>query len=188
MISAREAAGAFYGVWQIFRCDDKAFSFFNATEEGFWRSFSAAFILAPFQALYQITIYVGMDDPPHALRMTLVESLEYAILWLLYPFTLYYVTQLLDREDMFFRYAVAYNWFQMGIGLIIMPWIILSGFGLLPDSVADFIGTVTFIAYTFYAAYIARLGLEIAVGSAIGIVLIDILLTLVVGQVTLQML
>ena len=188
MISAREAAGALYGIWQIFRVDDKALSFFNATEDGFCRSFSAAFVLAPFQVLYQITVFTSMEQPPHALRMTVVESLEYVILWVLYPLTIYHVTRLLDCKDMFFKYAVAYNWFQMGIGLFIMPWIILSGFGFLPESIADFIGTMAFVAYTFYAAFIARIGLEVAVGTAIGIVLIDILLTLMVGQVTFTML
>ncbi len=188
MIDAKETAGALYGIWRIARCDENAFTFFNASEEGFWRSFTAAFILAPFQALYQMTVYVGMEDPPNALRMTAVESLEYVILWVLYPLTLFYVVKVLDRDEAFFRYIVAYNWFQLGIGLVIMPWIILAGFDLLPIAVADFIGTMAFIAYAFYAAFMARVGLDIAVGAAIGIVLIDILLTLLVGQTTFRML
>lgn len=188
MIDARETAGALYGVWRIARCDENAFSFFNASEEGFWRSFTAAAFLAPLQAVYQITVYTGMNEPPNAFRMMLVESLKYVILWVLYPLTLFYVARLLDREAAFLKYIVAYNWFQMGIGFVIMPWIILTGFGLLPVSVADFIGTMSFVAYTFFAAFIARAGLKLAVGTAIGIVLLDILLTLTVGQVTFRML
>ena len=187
MIEAREAAGALYGIWRIVRCDEKAFTFFNATESGFWRSFTAAFLLVPLQALYQITVYITLEDPPHALRMAAIEGLEYTILWLLFPITMYYVVRLIGREDSFLRYIVAYNWFQLGIGFVVMPWIILTGFGFLPTSVADFASTMSFVAYTFYAAFIARAGLSVAVGTAIGIVLIDILLTLMLGQVTVRM-
>lgn len=188
MIDAREAAGALYGIWRIVRCDEKAITFFNASVDGFWRSFTAAFLLAPLQAVYQITVFMGLENPPPAFRMAAVESLEYIILWLLYPFTMYYVLKLLDRDESFFGYIVAYNWFQLGIGLVIMPWIILAGFGVLPQSIADFVSTMSFVAYTFYAAFIARIALKAAVGTAIGLVLIDILLTLMVGQITFRML
>ena len=188
MIDTREAAGALYGIWRIARCDENAFTFFNASEDGFWRSFTAAFLLAPLQAAYEVSIYLGMDEPPPALRMAVVESLEYIILWVLYPLTLFYVVHMLDRQIAFFRYIVAYNWFQLGVGMVIMPWIILAGFGLLPVSVADFIVTMSFVVYSFYAAFIARAGLFVAVGTAIGVVLIDLLLTLVVSQVTFRML
>ena len=101
---------------------------------------------------------------------------------------MYYIAQALDRSHSFFCYIVSYNWFQLGIGIIIMPWIILSGFNILPGGISDFVGTMAFIAYTFYAAFMARVALDITVGGAIGIVLLDILVTLMVGQVTLRML
>lgn len=188
MIDAKEAAGALYGLWRLVRWDDKALSFFNATEQGFWRSFAAAAFVAPLQATYQISVYLTMDDPPSAWRVAAIESLEYVILWVLYPVAMLYVVKLLDRDTEFFGYMVAYNWFQLGVGYVAMPIVILSQFDLLPVSVSGFFDSLIFVAYVTYAAFIARIGLKIPTGSSIGIVVIDILLTLMVGQVTLRML
>ena len=187
MIDAKEVAGALYGLWRLVRWDDKALSFFNATESGFWRSFMAAAFVAPLQVLYQLSVYLTMDEPPSAWRMAAIESIEYVILWVLYPLAMLYVVKLLDRETEFFGYVVAYNWFQLGVGYVAMPLVILSQFELLPSSVSGFFDSLIFVAYVTYAAFIARVGLKISVGAGIGIVVIDILLTLIVSQVTLRM-
>jgi len=184
MIDPGEAAAALYGIWRIIRCDEKAVTYYKSSVSGFWNSFTAAFVLAPLQALYQVTVYLASDAAPSLMRLVTIESLEYVILWLLFPLVMFHVTQLIDRERFFLRYVVAYNWFQLGIGLIIMPWVILAGFNLIPSSIADFASTVSFVAYTFYAAFLARIGLNLTVGTAIGIVLIDLLITLLVAQIT----
>lgn len=188
MISAKEVAGALYGIWRIARWDDTAFSFFNATEQGFWRSYTAALLVAPLQALYQLSVYLTQDNPPPIGRMIAIESIEYAILWVLFPLAMFYVVKLLEREGEFFRYIVAYNWFQLAVGYVAMPLVVLSQFGLLTPPVSGFFDSMIFVAYVTYAAYLARAGLKVGVGTGIGIVVLDILLTLMVSQVTLRML
>jgi len=47
MIDAKDTAGALYGLWRLARGDASGLDFFNATLEGFWRSFAAAVIIAP---------------------------------------------------------------------------------------------------------------------------------------------
>ena len=188
MINTKEAASALYGLWRIARWDDKAFDFFNATEHGFWRSFIAAAFVAPLQAIYQISVYMTAEQPPTALRMFFVEGLEYITLWFLYPVAMLSVVKLLDRNAEFFRYLVAYNWFQLAVGFIAMPIIILSQLELLPLAFSGFFDSMVFVAYVTYAAFIAREGLRVTLATGIGIVVLDILLTLVVGQITLRML
>lgn len=188
MMDTKETAGALYGVWRIARWDEKAFSFFNATEQGFWRSYTAALCVAPLQALYQLSVYLTLDTPPPAWRMIAIESIEYVILWVLFPLAMFYIAKLLERDGAFFRYIIAYNWFQLAVGYLAMPFGILTQFGLLAPSVSGFFDSLIFVSYVTYAAFIARAGLKVGVGTSIGIVIIDILLTLMVGQVTLQML
>ncbi|MGB1875682.1 MAG: hypothetical protein ACPHGY_01985 [Rhodospirillaceae bacterium] len=188
MIDAKEVAGALYGLWRLVRWDEKALGFFNATEDGFWRSFMAAVFVAPLQATYQVSVYLTMDEPPSACRMAAIESIEYVILWTLYPLVMFYIVKLLDRETEFFGYAVAYNWFQLGVGFVAMPVVILSQLQVLPLAISGFFDSMIFVAYVTYAAFIARAGLKVSIGTGIGIVVIDILLTLMVGQVTLRML
>jgi hypothetical protein len=99
-----------------------------------------------------------------------------------------YVVKLLERETEFFRYIVAYNWFQLAVGYVAMPFVILSQFQLLPVQVSGFFDSLIFVTYVTFAAFIARVGLKVGMGASAGIVVIDILLTLMVGQVTLRML
>ena len=188
MIDTKETAGALYGLWRLARWDEEAFSFFNATEQGFWRSFAAAAFVAPLQALYQLSVYLTLDDPPSIWRMMAIESIEYVMLWVLFPLAMLYVVKLLEREAEFFRYIVAYNWFQLAVGYIAMPFVILSQFQLLPTSISGFFDSMIFVTYVTFTAFIARTGLKVGMGTSIGIVVIDILLTLMVGQVTLRML
>ncbi|MDE0799743.1 MAG: hypothetical protein OSB02_03280 [Rhodospirillaceae bacterium] len=188
MIDTKETARALYGLWRLARWDEEAFSFFNATEQGFWRSFAAAAFVAPLQALYQLSLYLTLDDPPLIWRVAAIESIEYIILWTLFPLSMLYVVKLLERETEFFRYIVAYNWFQLAVGYVAMPFVILSQFQLLPVQVSGFFDSLIFVTYVTFAAFIARVGLKVGMGASAGIVVIDILLTLMVGQVTLRML
>lgn len=187
MISTKESAGVLYGLWRIACWDEKAFEFFNATEQGFWRSYIAAALVAPLQAIYQIGVYLTAEQPPPAVRMFFIESLEYITLWLLYPVVMLSVVKILDRDAQFFRYLVAYNWFQLAVGFIAMPIIILTQFELLPLPIAGFFDSMIFVAYVSYAGFIARAGLNVTLGTGIGIVVLDIVLTLMLGQITLRM-
>lgn len=188
MIDAKETAAALYGLWRLVRGGDSCFDYFSNSEAGFWRSFIAAAVLAPLQALYQLTLYLSAETPPPLFRLTVVESLEYVILWLLYPVVMLSVVQLLDRDERYFRYMTTYNWFQMGVGLIVLPIAILSGFGLMPDGLGGVFDSITFVMYIVYAIFIARGALDLTVGAGCAIVLLDIVLTLIVGQITLRML
>ena len=188
MIDAKETAGALYGLWRLVRGDDSCFDYFSDTEAGFWRSFAAAAVLAPFQALYQVTVYLDTETPPPLFRLIAIESLEYIILWLLYPVVMLYAVQLLERKEHYFRYMTTYNWFQMGVGLIVLPMAILSGFNLIPAGLSGFVDSITFVMYIVYAIFIARGALHLSVGAGSGLVLLDIVLTLIVGQITLRML
>jgi len=129
-----------------------------------------------------------MDERPPVFRAIAIESLEYVILWVLYPFVMIYVVKLMDREPQYFRYLVAYNWFQMGVGLIVLPLAILASFSVLPLALSSFFDTITFVAYIVYAIFIARTALQLTVGAGSGIVLLDIVVTLIVGQIALRML
>lgn len=188
MIDPKEAAGALRGIWRLAHLDEEGFNTFNATEQGFWRSFTAAFLIAPLQLVYQFSVYMTLDTPPPALRMALVEGLEYVVLWTLYPLALYYVARLLQREATYFRYIVAYNWFQLAVGLVATPIAIFMTLDLFSLSALAFLNTLILTGYVIYAAFIARVGLGIATSASIGIVVIDILLSLTVQQITQGML
>lgn len=188
MIDSREVAGALHGIWRLAHLDDNAFNNFNATEQGFWRSFFAAVLIAPLQLLYQVIVYTNLEIPSSGLRFFLIEGLEYIVIWTLFPLVLFYVARLLEREEAYFRYIVAYNWFQLGVGLFAIPIAILMSIDVFPLSGLAFLNTLILTAYVVYASFIARAGLRIATSGAIGIVVIDIILSIGVQQITQSML
>lgn len=188
MIDPKEAAGALRGIWRLAHLDESAFNNFNATELGFWRSFTAAFLIAPLQLVYQVIVYINLEIPTSGLRFFLIEGLEYVVIWTLFPLVLFYVARLLEREAAFFRYIVAYNWFQLGVGLFAIPIAILLTIDVFPLPGLAFLNTLVLTAYVVYASFIARAGLGITTSGAIGIVVIDIILSIGVQQTTQSML
>lgn len=188
MIDLKETAGALQGIWRLGHLDEDAFSKFNATEQGFWRSFLAAFLIAPLQLVYQTTVYVTADTPTSGLRFFLIQGLEYVVMWTLFPLVLFYVARLLERQAAYFKYIVAYNWFQLGVGIVAMPIAILLTVDVFPLGGLAFLNTLVLTAYVVYATFLARAGLGIATSGAIGIVVIDIVLSIGVQQITQSML
>ena len=94
-----------------------------------------------------------------------------------------YISKVLNREKKYFIYMTTYNWFQMGIGLILMPVVILSVLGKINLQIGNILETIIFFSYIFYSMFLAREALKIPTGSSLSIVLIDILLTLMVSQI-----
>jgi len=51
--SAREMMYALYGAYRLARFDAGGMRYFDASIDGFWRSFFAAVLIAPFYLIYQ---------------------------------------------------------------------------------------------------------------------------------------
>ena len=99
-----------------------------------------------------------------------------------------YVIKAINREEKYFKYIITYNWFQMGLSITIMPFIILSIFNFIPLTIGTLFETLIFIAYIFYNVFIAREIFKLTNGPSFSIVLIDILLTLLITQIIISIL
>lgn len=109
-----EAIKGIHGAWRVLRRDPQAPSWFNFSQEGFWRSFFAAALLLPLYVAFRgfVGPPPGAEEVPEAQRW-LVEAIAYALDWTLWPLVAFYLTRALDCGDRFIDYAVAYNWAQM---------------------------------------------------------------------------
>ncbi len=187
MLSAKELAGAAYGITRLLRRDKGAFAFFNASLEGFWRSFTAAAILAPVYAvLLLVDVAAGVSEQP--LRFLSVQVIAYVMGWVAFPLLMVYLSRALRREENFFRYMVAYNWFQLVplTAFVVLTLIATTGGGG-PSVLAQFLALVLFIATLVYNWFIAREGLQVDGFSAIGVVFADFVLSLTIEGVTLSL-
>jgi hypothetical protein len=181
MISSREFGNAIIGVRHLVRLDVRGFAFFSATLDGFWNSFWAAAILAPFSAamlIYQIT-----TEPPQSIwRSVAFQAIGYVIGWLAFPLMMVRICKFLGRGDRYFIYMVTYNWFHLVEIAVWGPVLILGMIGVIPPIALTILSVAALGILLFYEWFVARRALAIPGMTAAAIVAIDLVLGLIITR------
>lgn len=179
--SVRETAASLDGLRRLLRLDPAAIGCFNASVDGFWNSFVVAFVTLPFYLLQSLVYYAGADVETHWLRFLGMETVGYALGWLAFPVVMIHVTRALDVFPRFFHYFVTYNWFQLVVAAALLPLSVLQAAGLLPDGLTALLFLLLTSAFLLYGWFIAQKGLEVGAMTAAGIVILDLVLSLLVN-------
>lgn len=180
MITPQEVSRSIYGAWRLARFDANGVSFFDNTTEAFWRSFWAAAIVLPLYAVLMIIRNTGVTIAVGPVYAFFVHTIGYAIGWLVFPFAMYYIAVLTDRQQWYCRYIAAYNWavvLQVTLLLIVSS---LAATGLLSPGIGLIMSMIVIAAVLIYQGFIAQVALQATLPGAIGIVLLDFLLSLMV--------
>ena len=109
-----------------------------------------------------------------------MQGLSYVILWTAFPLALYYVCRRIGREARFIRTVVAFNWATVLQVAIMVPVDLLARSGLLPPEVtglATLAVTLFLFSYTWFIAWAA---LEVRPLLAVGIVMLDFVVSTIV--------
>ena len=183
MITAAEIARAIQGCWRLARLDPSGMDFFDKTIDGFWRSFWVAALVAPAYML------LGWFDGGAAAveagtaRHYTVEGIAYVISWVAYPLAMFYLARLMDREQDFIGYAVAYNWSHIFQVAVFLPvWAMAPDDPTAPSG-WSLIMTVATVIVLIYVGYIAKTALRITAMMASGVVALDVALSLLIGGI-----
>ncbi len=175
MITARETTFALYGAYRLARVDPKGLFYFDATIEGFWRSFYAALLVAP---AYVILLALDLGDRPATagpVKLVLVEGIAYVISWTAFPLAMVRFARRLDRSHHYIRYIVAQNWANvLEIALFLPVAAIAAG------SAAVALPLLAWIAVLVYEWYVARTALEITGGQAAAVVALSVILNFII--------
>jgi hypothetical protein len=173
---------ALYGAYRLARFDGGGLAYFDATPNGFWRSFLAAFAIAPlYLIMLAAQVHAGMTDIPVG-RFLGLELSAYFLSWLVFPVLMEWLTRTLGCRDRYIAFIVAYNWAMVPQYVMFINVITLGLVGILPDAVSQGLTTVLFVWTLLYAGYIAKTALEVPVVTACGIVFVDFLLGLFLNQ------
>lgn len=193
MISPREIATGLYGAYRLARLDTGGMAWFDRTLSGFWKSFFAAVLAAPLYIL--LTALHLFDDTGRELlemaggmRVFLIETLAYVIGWVLFPLVMIRVTDLLQREQEYFGFIIAYNWAGVLQIAAFLCAVVLSVSGLFPAAVGDFLSMIVFFAILYYQWFITRTALRIRAGAAVAIVCLDMALSIFITGIANAML
>jgi hypothetical protein len=187
-MTVREAAYGLYGAWRLALFDRSGLANFENTVVACRRSFQVAFLAAPLYALLEWIRLGPSDIASGPLRIFLVEGIAYAASWAAFPLVLFSIAQLLNRSDRYFRYIVAYNWAQLLQTGVMFAVGLIAYLGGFPRSVTGGLSLFATLAILAYQWFIARTALEIHGPAAVGIVLVDVLIGLILQSIMLRML
>lgn len=156
MSLAEEASRSIQGAWRLLRRDPAAPQAFNATLEGFWRSFTAAVVLLPLYIAYRSFAGPSAETEGAApFTRWSVALLVYATSWALWPLIAFYLTRALGVGERYLGYMVAYNWSQLLTGPFIIGVSLAAKAGM-DAEIAGFFTLAALVAALFYEYLIAR--------------------------------
>ncbi len=186
MPGREEIARALTGAWLLWRTDPTAMRWFDLTVEGFWRSFFAAVLVAPFYVFMLTTDYMANGLPASLPLVVLVRSLAYVVDWAAFPLVAILLVRLFGLEHRYVALIVADNWASVLQAAALTTAVAVSL--VLPMAVAALVVLGTFITVVFYQWLVARQALETTGGIAGGFVAADLLTGILVDRMVTSLL
>jgi hypothetical protein len=186
MIASRhEVSTALHGAWQLARLDRGGMAYFDRSEAGFWKSFTAALLVFPaFLILLDLRVENTEWAASGVVRILVVETIGYVIAWTAFPLIMLPVTRFLGRESHWLEFMVAYNWSQVLQYALFLLATLLAESGAFPASLATGIASAATVAVLLYEWFVARVSLDTGGAGATMIVLIDLVLGVLISRVT----
>ncbi|MGI9499922.1 MAG: hypothetical protein ACR2P3_07790 [Geminicoccaceae bacterium] len=180
MPDRQEIFSSLYGAYRLAWFDESGIGYFNISVEGFWRSFFAAVLLAPF---YMLSIGQDVMTPEggFSLWAALVHLFTYGISWVVFPLVAFFVTDLLGLGQRFTALVVAVNWSSvLTFGILTVS---IGFVGLVQQSFAELALIAVTASLVVYHWFVIKTALETTTAIAIAFVLFNFLLGAMLHQV-----
>ena len=187
MPTGRNIQVALYGAYRLAHYDTDGHKYFNVSVTGFWHSFSAALLIAPFYLILLGLRFSELLSVP-IIRFFAIEIIAYVIVWVAFPLFLISLLRKIKREERYILFIVAYNWSAVIQNALFLPIEIFALAGILQAGTANFLGSIIIAAIFAYIYFITRTALEVSGKLASVIVGIAILISIIVNTTASRML
>jgi hypothetical protein len=174
------ALRALYGAYRLVLFDESGFSYFDISISGFWRSFTAAFLISPFFFAVVYTIYIKEQIDTSLSKHMSHEISAYVLSWLLFPVLMEQLTKFMDCRDKYINFIIAYNWAMVPQYTIFIFLVALGLIGIIPPEVSNSLFVMLLIWAFFYAGFITKSILQVSLQTTICIIFMDFLLSLTI--------
>ncbi len=175
-----EIARHLQGAWLLARGDRRGLSWFDLSVDGFWRSFSAALVVAPVYALVLLEQHAAAGWPERPWRAALAETAAYACGWVTFPLAAVLLTRLLGLTARYVTLVVAVNWSAV-LQIALYAAVVTVGL-VLPAGARGTLLLAATLLILAYQWFVIRTALATGTGTATGLVLIDVLLGMTVSR------
>jgi hypothetical protein len=189
MISLNDIARALNGVWLLFLDRPGAIRLFDASTEGFWRSFQAIVLVAPVYAVVVLAnneayaIYAAQNGQTHdAGAFMTARAVGLVLDWVAVPVLLAVLAPFLGIGRGYAAYIVARNWSAVltTVPTALVALLAVSG---LVDGNAILVPAGLALAIALRVGYLAaRRALNVPIDAAIGYVALDVLMGLLIAS------
>jgi len=173
------------GAWAIMRGQPEGLSRLDLSLDGFWRSFGAIVLLAPFAMLAllsqrRLAAAAGEATVATSSAGLGLEAIGLLLDWLAFPLVFALLARPLGLSGRYVAFIVARNWGAVLISAMVAVVHAAHLTGLLPSQFAP---SLLFIAVGFalrFSYVITRTALGVPFGVALPIVALDFLLSLTI--------
>ncbi len=188
----RDVLKSLDGAWGVAMRDPNALSKFDLSIRGFWNSFFAAVLAAPFWLWFSLSQHARLVDsvaasfpdlsPPSLKLFLLTEGAAYGFSWVLFALLLIPIANILQVKKRYAAYIIVHNWAMLLVYfLLATPSIALYNLSLIGAETKNFLDLTTLFLELAYMWIIARTVLGVSVSSAIAIVIFDVLLSIFIS-------
>lgn len=182
--SARaELQAAVTGSLLLARGDRRGLGLFDASVDGFRRSFRAAAILYPlFLAMLPLRVTAAQWAAAGPTRIIVAETITYVIAWTAFPLLMLRVSGWFGRQHRFLPYIVVFNWSQLPQNALIAIFAVDRAAGILPTALGQLGELLATIAVLVYEWYIAKAALDVTGAQATLVVALYLVLGLALAR------
>ncbi|PLX37950.1 MAG: hypothetical protein C0606_06785 [Hyphomicrobiales bacterium] len=189
MLSLNEVSRGITGAWLLAKGKREAMAVFDVSLGGFWRSFAAVFLILP---IYVATMFaqraVLISDTPLTVdtfpdnAFFIGNTIGLFLDWLAFPIVTALLARPLGFADRYVPFMVARNWTSV---LAIIPYsvpILLYSLGIISAELTTLFTLVAIFAVLYYRFMATRISLDANVSLAVGLVVLDLVLSLLLGE------
>lgn len=172
------------GAWQVMLGRPEGLERLDISVEGFWRSFGAIVLVAPFMLLslvsQQSIVVEGEAFTPLTGADVALRLAGLAIEWGVFPLVFAALAPTLGLGPRYVPFIVARNWSAVIVAALISVLDVLHLLGIIPSPAMPYVLLGAIIVAVRFSYIVARTALHASALTALPIVVLDLLLSLAI--------
>ena len=188
MLQGDEIRRSLSASWGLFMGRAESMQGFDLSLSGFWRSFLVIVLLVPpFLIAIVAERKLILANPEYPAGefddaiFLVSQSVGFGLDWVILPVLMAFLARPLHLGQAYVPFIIARNWTTL---IAVIPYTLpalLYAVGIISASAMLLLSFVAMLIVIRYRYMVARIALDATVGLAIGIVMLDFLISLVIG-------